>query len=608
MKKIYTLSLFLFPLLFFVNHTYSQTYGWFSQTSGTTQNLNGIYLADANTGYAVGQAGTIIKTTNGGTNWTAQNSGTPSHLFGIYFLNVSTGWFVGDVGVVSKTTNGGTTWTVQNSGISYQCRSICFINSSTGWVAGWYGTVLKTINGGANWVKQTTPVTTNLQAIDFVDANTGYAVGQFLTIIKTTDGGTTWTQISSSTSQSFENVSFSDGNNGIVIGEGGRVQKTTNGGTNWTSQTSGTGSWLNGMAPQNTMHCVLVGVGGTIRKTTNNGTNWYSQTSPSGNSLNKVSFIDTNIGIAVGDYGTIIKTTTGGWLPPAAPSLTSPNSGATCFSMTGTLSWGAIFPPVANYQVQISTDQNFTTTVVNVSGLGAAQYVIPAGTLAYNTLYYWRVIATNQVASGPWSSVRNFRTTNATPTSPVLVLPANGATGIALNALLKWDSISTASSYRVRVSVDSNFTTTVFDSSGITLNTVTVPNGRLQPSALYYWKVNGSNVCVTGSYSPTWHFNTASPTGLSHNSEIPKVFKLYNNYPNPFNPVTYLKFDIPKDSKVKIEIYDITGQLVNTIIDKDLIAGSYQIGWNAENYPSGAYIYRITADEFTDVKKMVLIK
>jgi len=94
---------------------------------------------------------------------------------------------------------------------------------------------------------------------------------------------------------------------------------------------------------------------------------------------------------------------------------------------------------------------------------------------------------------------------------------------------------------------------------------------------------------------------------------IPKKFALMQNYPNPFNPSTTIRFDIPKEARVKVVIYDIMGRQVRTLVDEDLKPGVYKITWdgrndNGEILSSGIYFYRIVADKFVDVKKMVLLK
>ena len=103
---------------------------------------------------------------------------------------------------------------------------------------------------------------------------------------------------------------------------------------------------------------------------------------------------------------------------------------------------------------------------------------------------------------------------------------------------------------------------------------------------------------------------------LASNDEInqlPHAFNLYNNYPNPFNPVTTLRYDLPEDALVNITIYDIMGRIVRTLINSQQNAGFKSIQWNATNdagspLSAGLYLYKIQADNFVQTRKMVLLK
>ena len=103
---------------------------------------------------------------------------------------------------------------------------------------------------------------------------------------------------------------------------------------------------------------------------------------------------------------------------------------------------------------------------------------------------------------------------------------------------------------------------------------------------------------------------------LASNDEInqlPHAFSLYNNYPNPFNPVTTLRYDLPEDALVNITIYDIMGRIVRTLINSQQNAGFKSIQWNATNdagspLSAGLYLYKIQADNFVQTRKMVLLK
>lgn len=97
------------------------------------------------------------------------------------------------------------------------------------------------------------------------------------------------------------------------------------------------------------------------------------------------------------------------------------------------------------------------------------------------------------------------------------------------------------------------------------------------------------------------------------NNTIPEVFALHNNYPNPFNPVTNIRYDIPEASDVRIDIYDLVGKKVKTLVSKQHQPGRYKIQWNATNefgsaVATGMYIYKIQAKDFVSVKKLLLMK
>jgi hypothetical protein len=99
------------------------------------------------------------------------------------------------------------------------------------------------------------------------------------------------------------------------------------------------------------------------------------------------------------------------------------------------------------------------------------------------------------------------------------------------------------------------------------------------------------------------------PIGIKPiSNEVPNSYALYQNYPNPFNPVTKIKFDIPKSAYTEIKIYDNLGREVSTLISNRLTAGKYEVDWNASNYPSGVYFYKLISDDYTQTRKMVLVK
>jgi hypothetical protein len=180
-----------------------------------------------------------------------------------------------------------------------------------------------------------------------------------------------------------------------------------------------------------------------------------------------------------------------------------------------------------------------------------------------------------------------------------------------LTPTLDWNDVFGTNGYKVLVSVDSFFNTTLIDTT-LTPSQYTIPAGRLNGSSRYYWKVRGFNVGGFGPWSVTWRFNT-QVIGLTQiGSNIPDKFMLYDNFPNPFNPVTKIKFDIPAGvttgSMVKLVVYEITGRETALLVNESLSPGKYEASWNASDYSSGVYIYRLEAGEFVSIKKMVLVK
>jgi hypothetical protein len=91
-------------------------------------------------------------------------------------------------------------------------------------------------------------------------------------------------------------------------------------------------------------------------------------------------------------------------------------------------------------------------------------------------------------------------------------------------------------------------------------------------------------------------------------TELPDDYNLYQNYPNPFNPETTIEFDIPVSSFVRLSIFDATGRELEELVKQDLTPGRYQVKWNANNYSSGLYFYRLTTDRYTSTNKMILLK
>ncbi len=134
-------------------------------------------------------------------------------------------------------------------------------------------------------------------------------------------------------------------------------------------------------------------------------------------------------------------------------------------------------------------------------------------------------------------------------------------------------------------------------------------------TALNFWKFyghnninfdNGSSQSNVMYWILTRSYNAIGIQQIG--SEIPVKFNLYQNYPNPFNPGSTFKFDISKNANVKLVIYDLLGREVAALVNQELKAGTYKAEWNASGFASGTYFYRITSGDYSETKKMILVK
>jgi photosystem II stability/assembly factor-like uncharacterized protein len=336
----------IFPIIFIQSEMFSQA-GWQQQTSSTSQILNSISIIDENTAYVCGGGGTIIKTTDGGTNWILQNSGYTNELTDIYFINSLTGWACGgisnypNIGTFSvlNTINGGNNWNVIYNVYSIpgyyisSFNSVHFINSQTGFVSvsrtnGIYalGHVLYTTNGGINW--QSNGPNLSNGYITFINQNTGYLLSGYWDdtgkdtcyFYKSTDTGLSWILISKYSGFVFKKPSFINLNTGWIAGTrknsgasfDGVVYRTNNGGVNWNYTTMVSNSAINSVSFLSQDLGYACGM--TIYRTDNGGINWVQQQTPALTLKSDIKFITNNTGWCVGSSGVILKTTTGGFL------------------------------------------------------------------------------------------------------------------------------------------------------------------------------------------------------------------------------------------------------------------------------------------------------
>jgi photosystem II stability/assembly factor-like uncharacterized protein len=337
--------------------------GWEPQTSPTINNLNAVVFVDSSRGWAVGNSGSILHTTDGGGTWSIQASGTTINLNDVDFLDMNTGWAVGttvdqygDRGnfIVLHTTDGGAAWATQSSDSGFYFSSVDFVDENHGWIAGagsggyWQDTfpaiILYTSDAGVSWTLQDSSeyvlhAFANLNEIEFVDENNGWAVGGYLIlgyylgeklIFRTTNAGVTWTQ---STREGYPLRGMDVLNTTVGWAVGGHcapdgmfmpvtcdcdILNSTDGGVGWTALENAPWYSLNDVKFVDANHGWAVGGVGEglsgwdihdvheILYTSDAGLTWTVQDSGVAE-LQSVDFVDANHGWAVGESGTILR-------------------------------------------------------------------------------------------------------------------------------------------------------------------------------------------------------------------------------------------------------------------------------------------------------------
>lgn len=249
-----------------------------------------------------------------------------------------------------------------------------------------------------------------------------------------------------------------------------------------------------------------------------------------------------------------------------------------------------------NYYMEVADDSLFTAVVNSgfASSTERTVYDVNEG-----DHYYWRVQGRNIAGSGPWSKVHNF-TFIMTPA--YLEIQSDNSESIVLS----WDDNShveegfiierkegLSGSYSVIDTLEANedeYTDSSFD-------------GAVTD---YTYRINAYLGSETSNYS---NEATLAVTSIEFdNSETPAEYVLSQNYPNPFNPVTQIQFGLPEPANVKLEVFSITGQKVEELVNEPHRAGFHAVSFDAKNLASGIYIYRLYSGNQVLTNKMILMK
>jgi photosystem II stability/assembly factor-like uncharacterized protein len=388
----------------------------------------------------------------------------------------------------------------------------------------------------------------------------------------------------------------------------------------WVLQTSGNGLDLFSASFPSASTGFACGYGNFLIKTTDGGANWIDISFPgTASNLNTIFFVNENTGWLC-STDTLFYTTNCGvnWIPRITPingqelffinALTGwLNTGQSILRTTnGGVSWSSISFASGGEIFFVNSTSGWTShstagsSTIYKSTNGGINWASQFSTTNFHNIYAFYFINENiGWAAGYRETV--LKTTNG-GVNWILQRDVPGGIGFFsayfINANTGWvvGDLST---------LGSNALSTT--NGGVNWNFSNVSgNGRITKIQF----VNSATGWMVGQHNRVYKTtNMGGITSVSkNNNSLPDRFALYQNYPNPFNPETNIKFQTSESGDVRLSIFDILGTKISTPVNERLSPGTYGVTWDASDYPSGVYYYRLETSSYSETKKMILLK
>jgi photosystem II stability/assembly factor-like uncharacterized protein len=412
------------------------------------------------------------------------------------------------------------------------------------------------------WSEQNSGVTATLTSVCCINPSNAWICGYTGTVLRTQNAGLNWINCTGNGIPTTVSLISISGNpvlytDAIVAGYSGSdtwVWRTTNSGNNWNQVFYQQGGFIDAVCMTSSTNGFMVGdpVGSrwSLWKTTNGGANWDST------------------GLYLPQVGT-----EAGW-----------NNSMVCappFIWFGT----------NNTKIYFSSNNGINWTVQATTG-----------ELNSYAIWFHPLILSGLVLMG---GATMMQTTNSGANWTALASMGTGNFGGITSTPLLTDNLLFQPVWYVRT------TNVIYYSTNFGVNWTaeyTNPTTTIQYRhiSLAY---PGRGIWAVGTLGKISYHSQLYDVKII-GSTIPKNFALYQNYPNPFNPITKIKFDIVAHSvgQTFLSVYDMLGREVATLVNEQLRPGTYEVEWNASQYTSGVYFYKLNSGNYTETKKLVLIK
>jgi photosystem II stability/assembly factor-like uncharacterized protein len=612
--------------------------------------LQDVFFINENTGW-ISANNSILRTTNSGVNWAFIQLPNNGQMFSVFFVNENTGYTSGDYRVY-KTTDSGLTWNISYYNSASENYCIRFINQNTGFIAGRYTSnarILKTTNGGNNWQVKYEYVSyssRHFQSIYTLTQNEMIAVGGDFNsvelIIKSYDTGETWNEINTNipNPEILITTAFFNQYNGLAFGYNGKMLRTSNSGLNWVSiNPNSFDNYVHSVKFSNNQTGWLLSDNGKILKTSDGGYSWvildvgttsslidgfffsnlyytisnnkFFRSSNAGlnwqstnfdRTIPSFDFIDQNTGYILGKFGnydfhcTLMKTTDSGlnWDTTGVNILASPTIIKFLNAQTGFIVGGS---PSAYVYKTINAGLNWNQKYSGVNKLPES------------------ICFANQYTG--WISCEYNAFLKTTDAGESWQLSTFGMPGSWTSPKIQFTDINTGwviinhPSAQVLKSTNGGLNWNIQFDCGVSYLT-----------SLFFNNENTGWIAGDGFLLRTTNGGTYLKSNIL-STITPNNFMLFQNFPNPFNPSTKIRFSVPSgkfdiptplppfrkgETKVSLKIYDILGREVSTLVNEQLKPGTYDVEWDGSNFSSGVYYYKLVSGDFVETKKMVLLK